>query len=103
MLFRSPERGVFVGSRRTGAVGDRLEHRSPSELRLCDDWLGLEVLFEFGREVLVWQHPIFSQEMTLAGEFEQKYQSTLIMPLWDLDLPHGRSRRIAYSVTLRER
>jgi 4-alpha-glucanotransferase len=102
LLADTPERGVFVGPRRTGGVANRLEHRGPSELTLRDDWLGLEVVFEFGREVLVWQHPIFSQESNLAGELEQKYQSTLIMPLWDLDLPHGRSRRITYSVTLRE-
>ena len=103
LLADTPERGVFVGDRRTGGVAKYLGHREISSLSLRDDWLGLEVLFEFGREVLVWQHPIFSQEMNLAGEVEQKYQSTLIMPLWDLDLPHGRSRRFAYSVTLRER
>jgi 4-alpha-glucanotransferase len=98
MLADTPERGVFIGDRRTGGVSKRLGHRDISSLSLRDDWLGLEVLFEFGREVLVWQHPIFSQD----GEAQQ-YQSTLIMPLWDLDLPHGRSRRITYSVTLRER
>jgi 4-alpha-glucanotransferase len=103
LLADTPERGVFVGDRRTGGVSKRLGHRDISSLSLRDDWLGLEVLFEFGREVLVWQHPIFSQELNPAGEPEQKYQSTLIMPLWDLDLPHGRSRRITYSVTLRER
>jgi 4-alpha-glucanotransferase len=98
LLADTPERGVFVGERRTGGVAKRLGHRDVSSLSLRDDWLGLEVLFEFGREVLIWQHPIFSQD----GE-DQQYQSTLIMPLWDLDLPHGRSRRITYSVTLRER
>ncbi len=102
MLADTPERGVFIGSRRTGGVANRLEHRDVISLTLRDDWLGLEVLFEFGREVLVWQHPIFSQELN-AAESVQNYQSTLIMPLWDLDLPHGRSRRITYSVTLRER
>ena len=102
MLADTPERGVFVGPRRTGGVANRIEHRDVGSLVLRDDWLGLEVLFEFGREVLVWQHPIFSQELA-AGEPVQNYQSTLIMPLWDLDLPHGRSRRITYSVTLRER
>ena len=102
MLADAPERGVFVAERRTAGVGNRLGHRDISSLSLRDDWLGLEVHFEFGREVLVWQHPILSQELNLAGEFEQKYQSTLIMPLWDLDLPHGRSRRITYSLTLRE-
>jgi 4-alpha-glucanotransferase len=103
MLADTPERGVFIADRRTGGVSKRLGHRDISSLSLRDDWLGLEVLFEFGREVLVWQHPIFSQESNPAGDLEQKYQSTLIMPLWDLDLPHGRSRRITYSVTLRER
>jgi 4-alpha-glucanotransferase len=97
LLADTPERGVFVGDRRAGGVSKRLAHRDISSLSLRDDWLGLEVLFEFGREVLVWQHPIFSQDGL------EQYQSTLIMPLWDLDLPHGRSRRITYSITLRDR
>jgi 4-alpha-glucanotransferase len=98
LLADTPERGVFSASRRLAGLTASLEHRNLSEVSLHDDWLGLELRFEFGRETLVWQYPIFSQD----GK-DQNYQSTLIMPLWDLDLPHGRSRRITYSLTLRER
>jgi 4-alpha-glucanotransferase len=65
-----------------------LEHRTTKSLGVRQSSVGLEWRMNFGRENLVWSF--------------QKPDSILILPLWDLDLPKGRSRRIQYEIKLQE-
>ncbi len=65
-----------------------LEHRTTQSLGVRQNDVGLELRLNFGRENLVWSF--------------QKQDSILILPLWDLDLPKGRSRRIQYEIKLLE-
>ncbi len=65
-----------------------LEHRSTQSLGVRQNSVGLELRLHCGRENLVWSF--------------QKPDSILILPLWDLDLPKGRSRRIQYEIKLLE-
>jgi 4-alpha-glucanotransferase len=66
-----------------------LEHRGTKTVSLLHLSHGFEMRFEFGRETLLWS-------------FENRDQ-LLLLPLWDLDLPKGRSRRIQFEVQLFER
>ena len=95
----APDRAVLVNDRIVGNFGSSLDVIART-YTLRDPFLGLEMQFDFGKEVLVWQHPILTSNLR-DGHLEHRYQSTLVLPLWDLDLPMGRSRRIAYSLTLK--
>jgi alpha-amylase len=89
----SPRRYYQIGSERVGTLNAQLEHRDVTQASLVDELLDLRVTFEFPREVTLWTHPVYSVE----GKRKQ-YQSSAVLPLWDLDLPKGRSRRLTYSV-----
>lgn len=65
-----------------------LEHRTTQSLGVRQNTARVELRLNFGRENLVWSF--------------QKPDSILILPLWDLDLPKGRSRRIQYEIKLLE-
>lgn len=99
----SKDRYAVVDGRRAGPLGQIAEHRAVKMASLVDEWLGLEIAFDFdGREVLLWRHPVETLEK-IGDHFEKRYQSTVLLPLWDLDLPAGRSRRITYGLRISER
>jgi 4-alpha-glucanotransferase len=77
---------LISGSQEISNKASNLEHRTTQRLSVRQANLGLELQFGFGRENLVWS-------------FETPDQ-VMILPLWDLDLPKGRSRRIQYEVKL---
>jgi 4-alpha-glucanotransferase len=77
---------LMVGAEQLKSTASTLEHRMTQRLGVRQANLGLELQFNFGRENLVWSFA--------------KPDSILILPLWDLDLPKGRSRRIRYEVKL---
>ena len=89
----SQERYYEIGGKRVGNLSAQLEHRNATQVSIVDEWLGVRIDFEFPRETLLWTHPVYSE---LAGV--KQYQSSAVLPLWDLDVPKGRSRRIAYSL-----
>ncbi|MBB6098420.1 alpha-amylase [Deinobacterium chartae] len=105
LAAHAPDRYYAVGGRRVADLGSTFETRDVAQASLVDEWLGLEVSFEFeGREALLWNHPVETLVPGApGGALEAVYQSSVTMPLWDLDLPKRRSRRLAYSVVVRER
>jgi 4-alpha-glucanotransferase len=72
-------------------LGATLEHRVRQTAGWRDDWLGAALTFDFGKEVTLWTHPVVQ---------DGQYQSSVFMPLWDVDIPKRRSRRLEYSVKL---
>ncbi len=79
---------LISGSKEILSQELNLEHRTTQSLGVRQNSVGLELRLHFGRENLVWSF--------------QKPDSILILPLWDLDLPKGRSRRIQYEIKLLE-
>jgi hypothetical protein len=77
---------LISGSKEIANKTLNLEHRTTQSLGVRQNGVGLELRLNFGRENLVWSF--------------QKPDSILILPLWDLDLPKGRSRRIQYEIKL---
>jgi 4-alpha-glucanotransferase len=94
----APDRYYVVNGKRAGNLSTQREHRGALEAGIVDEWLGVEISFEFPRETLLWTHPVYS-----SRDGVKQYQSSAMLPLWDLDLPKGRSRRISYSLRLSER
>ncbi len=66
-------------------------------VRLRDPYQGVEVSLEFGTPQEMWTFPVEVVSLSESG-FEKNYQSTMIMPLWALDLRSGPQR---LSVTIR--
>ncbi len=93
----SVERYFEIGGKRVGNLNAQLEQRNATQVSIVDEWLGVRIDFEFPRETLLWTHPVYSE---LAGV--KQYQSSSVLPLWDLDVPKGRSRRITYSLQVSE-
>jgi hypothetical protein len=79
---------LMLGAQAVSTPASNLEHRMTQSLGVRQAKLGLELKFVLGRENLVWSF--------------EKPNSIMILPLWDLDLPKGRSRRIHYEVKLLE-
>lgn len=104
LASNAPDRYHRVSGQRAGHLGSTAEHREVSSASVVDEWLGLQIDFAFeGKEALLWYHPIETHvPMHFGGEPVPSYQSSVVVPLWDLDLPKGRSRRIAYSVSVSE-
>ena len=79
---------LLINGQTVSRSAPTLEHRMTQNLALQHANLGLQLKFLLGRENLVWSI--------------EKPNSILILPLWDLDLPKGRSRRIHFEVQLLE-
>ncbi len=79
---------LISGQKEIASKDLNLEHRTTQSLGVRQNAVRLELRLNFGRENLVWSF--------------QKPDSILILPLWDLDLPKGRSRRIQYEIKLLE-
>jgi hypothetical protein len=91
---QSKDRQFVVDGVAVSALGAMLEHRVRQTAGWRDDWLGASLTFDFGKEVTLWTHPVLQ---------DGQYQSSVFMPLWDVDIPKRRSRRLEYSVRLEPR
>ena len=91
----SSQRQFTVAGQPVSNLGATLEHRNVQQAGWHDQWLGAELIFDFPREATLWTFPIYSKSET------PQYQSSVFMPLWDVDVPKRRSRRLEYSIELR--
>lgn len=93
----SPDRYFYINGRKVGSLGSTQEHREVTHAGIVDEWLGIRVVFEFeGREATIWHYPV------VCDRKRPLYQSSVFMPVFDLDLPKGRSRRLAFNVHVEE-
>ncbi len=60
------------------------------EVTLVDGHRGYQVVIDFGQAADVWHFPIETINKKLNG-FESVYQSTVVMPLWNLTIEAGDS------------
>jgi alpha-amylase len=94
------DRYALVDDAPAGPLRRQVEHPRARRVALRDHWADVEIEWDFdGREVCVWRHPIETVSRSEAG-YERVYQSTCVLPLWDLDLPAGKSRKVSYTVTV---
>ena len=54
----APDRYYVVNGKRSGNLSTQREHRGALTAGIVDEWLGLELEFEFPRETLLWTHPV---------------------------------------------
>ncbi len=90
-------RYLVANGQRIGTLEATAEHRRISQLALIDEWLRVAIYFEFeSKDALVWTFPISTLHEGQDGQPVRAYQSNTVVPVWDLDLPKGRSRRLTF-------
>ncbi|MCK9420032.1 MAG: DUF1926 domain-containing protein [Nitrospirae bacterium] len=66
------------------------ETNNVNQVSLVDEWLKLKLTFAFSRSSSLWRAPVETVSQSEAG-FERVYQSSMVMPIWRLSLPPGKS------------
>lgn len=70
-----------VDGNQLGQLGETLDLRDASGLRLSDRWLGLDVDLQIDRPSGVWAFPVETVSLSEAG-FELVHQSVCVQPHW---------------------
>ncbi len=92
------------GDRYAEMGGERFSLKTQGELKPArsvtfhDPYQHVDVLLEFDDPNVVWTHPVEVISLSESG-FERNYQSTMLMPVWDIDLSKG-PRRIKIKLQL---
>ncbi|MBS4029341.1 MAG: DUF1926 domain-containing protein [Ignavibacteriales bacterium] len=59
------------------------EVENVSSLRMIDEWLNIEVEFQFEMPITLWRFPVETVSLSEDG-FERVYQGSCLMPLWKI-------------------
>ena len=57
-------------------------------VKLHDPYQQVDVFLEFDAPQALWTHPVEVISLSESG-FERNYQSTMVMPVWEMDLTGG--------------
>lgn len=68
-------------------------------IELVDEWLGLTYRLAFDRPTTLWRFPIETVSQSEAG-FERVYQSSVLVPNWQLSLAPGATETLVMTQTL---
>jgi alpha-amylase len=79
--------GHVLEKRNLASIG---ETNDVQQLSLVDEWLKLRLTLAFSRSASLWRAPVETVSQSEAG-FERVYQSSMVMPIWRLSLPPGKS------------
>lgn len=82
--------GRSLRQRHLASVGAEPE---VEEIDLVDEWQGLKIRVLLSPEAEVWRFPVESVSMSEAG-FERVYQSSVVMPLYRLEMAAGQAVEI---------
>ena len=71
-----------------GELATLAEHGQLDYAGLVDEWVGIRARLSFDRPTDVWTCPVETVSTSEDG-FERIYQSSCIMPVWDITVPPG--------------
>lgn len=74
-------------------------HENVHEVSLTDEWDGFRVGLTFPKPVQLWRFPIYTVSMSEAG-FEKVYQSSVVIPVFSLDIAPGKIFRTSMTFFL---
>jgi alpha-amylase len=73
-------------------------YKSTNKIIFYDPYQDINPAIQFDRSISVWTFPVEVVSLSESG-FERNYQSTMCMPMWDIDLTNGpRNIHIELSV-----
>ena len=79
--------GHTLDKRNLASLG---ETNNVRQVGLVDEWLKLRLSLLFSQSASLWRAPVETVSQSEAG-FERVYQSSMVMPIWRLSLPPGKS------------
>ena len=88
--------GHILDKRNLASFG---ETNNVGRVRLVDEWLKVTVALEFSQPAVLWRAPVETVSQSEAG-FERVYQSSMVMPLWRISLPPGKTWEIEIRLTI---
>jgi alpha-amylase len=86
--------GHVLDKRNLASIG---ETNNVKQVRLVDEWLKLKLTLTFSLSASLWRAPIETVSQSEGG-FERVYQSSMVMPIWRLSLPPGKSWEVEIRV-----
>jgi alpha-amylase len=78
------------------------EAEAVEALRLVSEELSMEIGMGYSRPATLWRFPIEAISNSEAG-FERGYQSTCLLPWWEIRLPPGGTWQVRLEFALRQR
>ena len=75
------------------------ETNNVGQVRLVDEWLKVTVSLAFSQPAALWRAPVETVSQSEAG-FERVYQSSMVMPLWRISLPPGKTWEVEVRLTI---
>ena len=79
---------VTSESANAGRLATVAHHKRLDHAGLVDEWTGISVRLNFDRPTDVWICPVETVSLSEGG-FERIYQSSCIVPVWDIKIPAG--------------
>ena len=73
------------------------ETNDVKQVGLVDEWLKLKLTLAFSLSASLWRAPVETVSQSEGG-FERVYQSSMVMPIWRLSLPPGKSWEVEIRV-----
>jgi hypothetical protein len=73
------------------------ETNDVEQVSLVDEWLKLKLTLAFSLSATLWRAPVETVSQSEGG-FERVYQSSMVMPIWRLSLPPGKSWEVEIRV-----
>jgi len=89
----------FSGDDSRPRLGEEGTRSGVDWVSLTEEWVGVEARVEFERPFELWYFPIETVSSSEAG-FERTYQSSVILPHWNLDLAPGESWSVRGKLSL---
>jgi len=86
--------GHQLEKRNLASIG---ETNDVKQVGLVDEWLNLKLTLAFSLSASLWRAPIETVSQSEGG-FERVYQSSMVMPIWRLSLPPGKSWEVEIRV-----
>lgn len=71
-----------------GELATLANHEGVDYAGLVDEWVGVRARLSFDRPTNVWTCPVETVSISEEG-FERIYQSSCMMPVWDIEVPAG--------------
>jgi len=86
-------------SRDATSLAETHAHNAALGVTYADEWLGVTLGLAWNDATACWVLPIYCSMRTLNG-FEWVYESTVTLPIWDLELAPGESWQQSFQVVV---
>lgn len=98
----TPEDRFFKSDKalQSSNLEDLLDEEEMKTFEIVNKAIGIEVVFSFDKPVRLLAYPIYTTLKRDSGK-EKIFQSTTILPLWNVRIQPGKTQRLSFSFTVK--